>query len=197
MKRKLSELATINSGYSFRSSVKHEPEGEYWVLRPGDIGENADPSEEDMTRTSISRDLRDRYFVDDEVVLFVTYGESNRAYCFGELPPNTIAGSAFTLIRPRKEEEGGAVEAPYLAWYMNQEPARAFYEAFRRGSTTSRISRKSLQALEIPVPPLHVQRRIGEIDELTRKEARLTQQWIEKRRLLIDNSLLQVAKEQA
>ena len=197
MKKKLSELATINSGYSFRSGVKHDPEGEYWVLRPGDIGESTEVSEEDMTRTSISRDLRDRYFVDDEVVLFVTYGESNRAYCFGELPPNTIAGSGFTLIRPREEGEAAAVEAPYLAWYMNQEPARAFYEAFRRGSTTSRISRKSLEALEIPVPPTRIQRRIGSINELTRKEARLTQKWLEKRRRLVDHLLLQTSMERA
>jgi restriction endonuclease S subunit len=194
MKKKLAELADIDSGYSFRSSVDQDPDGDIWVLRPGDIEAGGTLPRENLTRTSLSKKPRDRYFVDAGVVLFVTYGESNRAYWFDDLPPSTIAGSAFTIIRPTEE---APLRPSYLAWYMNQAPARAFYEAFRRSSTTSRISRRSLGALEVPVPPAATQGHIAEIDKLLEREVRLTTELLNKRRQLRDHQLLQIVEEES
>lgn len=192
-KSRLSELASLRPGRSFRTSVEHDPEGDCWVLRPGDIDEDGEVSTDQMRKVA-GLDPKDRYLVDESVVLFITYGANNRAYCFDHLPENTVADSKFTMIRP--EGQGGpslfpeAVLPEYLAWYMNREPAQAFYEAFRRGSTTTRISRESLGRLEVPVPPEETQREIAETSRLVQKERELLTRWVEKRSELAHGLML-------
>jgi len=192
-KRRLSDLASLRPGRSFRTSVEHDPEGDCWVLRPGDIDEDGEVSTDQMRKVA-GLDPKDRYLVDESVVLFATYGFNNRAYCFDHLPENTVADSKFTMIRP-----GGQKAAPlspetvlpeYLAWYMNREPAQAFNEAFRRGSTTTRISRESLGRLEVPVPPAETQREIAKVSRLVQKERKLLTRWVEKRSELAHRLML-------
>ena len=193
VKRRLSDLASLRPGRSFRTSVEHDPEGDCWVLRPGDIDEDGEVSTDRMRKVA-GLDPKDRYLVDESVVLFVTYGTNNRAYCFENLPENTVADSKFTMIRPGGQKAASlfpeTVLPEYLAWYMNREPAQAFYEAFRRGSTTTRISRESLGRLEVPVPAAETQREIAEVSRLVQKEQELLTRWVEKRSELAHGLML-------
>ena len=191
---RLSDVVTIKPGYSFRSRIEHDPEGEYCVIQPSNVGP---AGEVDVSELPLVSGVRPRTYhhVDADAVLFVAYGPRNRAFRFGHLPEKTIASSTFYLLRPKppsdgSDERAGTLLPGYLTWYLNQPPAQAYFEALRGGVSVQMLRRDALGSLDVPVPSLDVQRRIAEAARLVAEEERLARQLIEKRRLLTDNLLL-------
>ena len=78
----------------------------------------------------------------------------------------------------------------YLAWYLNQPHAQAYIEALRSGVSVQMLRRDALGSLEIPVPPVDMQKKVAEIALLAVEEEQLTRALMEKRRTFIDNLLL-------
>jgi restriction endonuclease S subunit len=185
MRKRLSDIARIDPGYSFRGKIENDPEGEYRIIQPSNVGPAGEVDVEALPMVG-EISPRDYHHASGDVVLFVAYGTRNRAYHFEDLPSNTVASSTFYILRA----EGEQLLPAYLAWYLNQPPAQAYIEALRAGVSVQILRRDALGSLEMPVPPLDMQRQVAEVARLADEEEFLARQLMEKRRLYTDTFLL-------
>jgi len=79
------------------------------------------------------------------------------------LPYDSITAVDVTIVRP----DPSFFDAVFLSWLFNSRVVRDQAESLSSGTTRKRISRKNLQLLDVPLPPLAEQRRIvAKIEEL-------------------------------
>ncbi|MEQ9104486.1 MAG: restriction endonuclease subunit S [Rhodothermales bacterium] len=184
---------SIKPGFFFRGRIEHDPEGKFRILQPSSIGSSGEVTAEELPLVS-DISPREYHVVDDRSVLFVAYGPRNRAYHFGHLPDNVVASSTFYLLRPRPRQlvlREEVVLPGYLAWYLNQPIAQAYFEALRGGVSVKMLRRDALGSLELPLPPLEVQEKVSEVARLSEVEHQLTRQLLKMRRLFTDTLLLE------
>lgn len=180
----LKDVASIQTGYPFRSRVEYDPEGQFRVIQPGDIISASYVDEAGLTLVSDIRPKKHHMVRQDEV-LFNGRGENPYALLVN-LRERAIASALFFIIRPDRE----GVLPGYLAWYLNQSPAQAYFNRFMVGSAMKTVKKKHLDDLPIPIPPLAQQRLIAKIDDLVKKEEELVKAIQEKRHIFIENLLL-------
>lgn len=79
----------------------------------------------------------------------------------------------------------------YLTWFLSQKTVLEALQAAEHGTAQRTIKVKSFLDLEIDVPSIHIQKKVSEIDQLSRKRERLYQELIVQERLhteqIIDN----------
>lgn len=195
-RRKLSDLVEVKPGYAFRSKIEHDPGGDFVVIQPSNVGPAGEVDVAELPRVGEVKP-QSYHLVDADTVLFVAYGPRNRAYRFEDLPDNTIASSTFYLLKPLAwrqlnllENRNDRILPGYLAWYLNQPQAQFYIEELRSGVSVQMLRRDALGSLEIPVPPVDMQKKVAKIALLAVEEEQLTRALMEKRRTFIDNLLL-------
>ena len=180
---KLSEIAHIESGFSAKGAIGHEPDGTHQVI----MGKHLNPGEpyhyesEHELRMSPGR-LADKYLLAPDDILFTSRGTSNFPVVLKDFPQPAIAPSTFYVIRTKQ-----TVLPDYLAWAMCQDPFQLQLKDIRVGSGTLMVSRTGLDDLTIPLPPLEMQEKIVRLGELMQRERKL------RRDLLDETERLQMA----
>lgn len=180
----LKDIAEIRFGYPFRRGLDPVANGQYRVLQIKDITRDDIADLSYLMRVNL-RDVRDEYFVRSGDVLFVSRGVNKQAVAATEEMEEAIVGSQIFLVRPND-----GVLPEYLAWYINQPPAQQYIEENSVGSNVRIISREALYKMAVVVPPLETQRKIVEVNRLVQKERQLVDAISEKRRRLVEATLL-------
>lgn len=182
--------ANVQSGYSVKTKVIHDPAGTHQVVIAKHLMENEPyiyrPDHE--LRISPARPAGS-YLLQPGDILFMSRGMKNIATQLLSFPQPAIAPSTFFVLRSKKN-----IYPPFLAWIINQEPVQAEISELRTGAGTPMIPRKEFTEVVIPVPPLNIQEKIVELDNLMRKEQSLLQRLAEKRKKLVAAACLQVAQ---
>ena len=181
----LRDIATIRLGYPFRRALEPIANGQYCVLQIKDVLHQQSNGMRDLVRVDLP-DVREEHFIRSGDVLFIARGVNKQAVAVEEEVANAIAGAQFFLVRPR-----AGVLPQYLAWYINQSPAQRYIEENSVGSNVRLISREVFYDLPVAVPPLETQRRIAEVNRLSRREGQLLEAIKERRRKLVEAALLQ------
>ena len=184
---KLKEFAGIQSGYLFRSRMEYSSDGDVSVIQIGDLDRLV--HERLMRVTGI--EPKQHYFVRRGDVLLVARGNQHRAVWISRHLPKTVAVSNFFLIRMKKEE----VLPAYLTWYLNSEPAQYFFQRHKMGSNILSLQKRDLERLEVPIPPLGIQERIGCVYSLMLREKVLISTVQEQRERLREAQMLRVVNE--
>lgn len=192
MERKIREFIRLFSGFQSRKGVDLQPEGNHYLLQIRDF---------DESRTFVNPGGLGRInapAVDAEAclregdVLFLAKGVRNFAYAIPDsLPTPLLAGSYFFILRPTEN-----VFAPYLAWFLNQEPVRRYF--FRYATTGAHIPvvrREELENLVVPLPRLDTQQKIVELAGLANRQASLLAELAEKKNTLATSICLRAARE--
>jgi hypothetical protein len=179
MKRRLKDIVELRIGYQFRGKVESDPTGPIPVIQIKDIDASLQIRASAMDRVEIEQP--EPYQVREGDVLFLARGHRLYAAVVPEVEPGTIATSYFLILRPKD----GLVSAEFLAWSMNQPEFQRSLRPFHRGSHMPVITRREVEHLRIHVPPLDVQRRILRLNELLKKERRLTTAIQERQSLLV------------
>ncbi len=184
---KLKEFAEILSGYPFRSRIEYTPDGDVSVIQIGDLGMLV---HEKLMRV---RDIepKQHYFVRQGDVLLVARGIQHRAVWISRHLPKTVAVSNFFLIRMQKKD----VLPAYLAWYLNSQPAQYFFQRHRMGSNILSLQKRDLEYLEVPIPPVGIQERIGHVYSLMLREKVLIATVQEQRERLLEAQMLRMVNE--
>lgn len=184
---KLSEFAEILSGYPFRSRIEYTPDGDVSVIQIGDLDMLV---HEKLMRV---RDIepKQHYFVRQGDVLLVARGIQHRAVWVSRHLPKTIAVSNFFLIRMKKKD----VIPAYMAWYLNSQPAQYFFQRHRMGSNILSLQKRDLEYLEVPVPPVGIQERIGRVYSLMLREKVLVATVQKQRERLFEAQMLRMVNE--
>jgi restriction endonuclease S subunit len=116
----------------------------------------------------------------------VARGPKNFATLVDNELPDTVAANYFLVLRVEPER----VLPAYLAWYLNCQPARAYFQTHQRGTSVAIVTKAVLGEMELPVPPIEIQRKIVRVNELLRAECRLVEERQALRASVVETALL-------
>jgi restriction endonuclease S subunit len=180
----LIDVATIRSGYLFRERIKHDASGQYLVIQAGDILSDAGFSGSSLVRVSLP-DVKRSQVLEKGDVLFISRGPRKQAIAVTWPIENTIATSQFFVLRPDER-----LSPEFLAWYINQRPAQRYIEEYSTGTSASLINLEAMKRLPVEAPPAETQALITKIHQLNLREKELMEAIKNKRRALIEMTLL-------
>ncbi len=171
----LADLARILTGYTFRARIENDPGGSFRVIQGKDIRSDRSLDAQNLTRIH----LPDRSWSDPEKwvkpgdVLLMTRGDHNYAVFIETALPPTVTQNSFCTLRVTDES---VLLSDYLATILNQPALQARLKALRSGSSIPNITLGALKNLEIPLPPLPIQREIVTLSRLIHREKALADQ---------------------
>jgi restriction endonuclease S subunit len=180
----LKDIAAIRSGYLFRGKIEPDASGRYQVIQIGDITPDARLSAKPLVRVSLP-DVKSTQILEKGNVLFISRGPRKQAAAITDWLENAIATSQFFILRP-----AGTVLPEYLAWYINQRPAQRYIEEHSTGTSVTLINLEALKTLPVETPPMETQARIAQIHQLSLRERELVEAIQNRRRALIEMTLL-------
>jgi restriction endonuclease S subunit len=161
----LENLTEIQPGYQARGKILESPDGSYRLLQAKDVVEGTLRWE---TTISFNPELNpSRYRIENNDILFIARGYENRAYLAINPPDNVLASNTFYIIKSHKIQPG------YLAWWLNEKPAQAYFAQFQVKMGYAYMSKKNLVRLEVPVPGLEIQQKISRTLKLWHHEKQL------------------------
>lgn len=182
-------LKELFLGYSFRSKVENQPQGNLYVVQMKDLQNGYRAIGSDLTKIDGSF-LNNKYLLKKGDVLFLAKGAHNYACVYNESFQRAVAASAFFVLRPNRK----VVSSDYLAWYINQEPAQRYLQEHKAGTYTLNVNRAVIEELPIEYPSLVMQQSIVQIANLQKRERELMESIGQKRERLVSNQLLSTIK---
>ncbi|MFH1798833.1 MAG: restriction endonuclease subunit S [Candidatus Omnitrophota bacterium] len=190
MKKKISEIAEIKSGYLFKKGITPDREGTVRVVQLKDVSEQGVLNLKELQLISLDNiDAENFLSVGDVLLKAKTNHPISTA--IKEKMSNTIATAHYFIISVKQSE----ILPGYLAWYLNQRPAQIYFNRNAGGTRIQVINKKLLEDLEVVIPVLETQTRIEKIYELHLKEQELADRLKEKKRTLVEAQLLEAIKK--
>jgi hypothetical protein len=179
----LADICDVSSGFTARSRLDEAATG-VRVLQTRDVGD--DPKVDPSALMSAALDGPvERYLVAKGDVVFKSKGErSVAAYLGDDFVVPAVAVLPVMILRIK------AVVLPeFLVWSINQPEAQRHFDGDARSGTIRAVPKASIESLPISLPDLATQKKIVEVDRLTRKEAELSAQLISLRQRLVAEKL--------
>jgi restriction endonuclease S subunit len=130
------------------------------------------------------------HILEEGDVLFVGKGMRNFAWKYSADIGKAIASSIFYVIKPKSE----LVNADYLVSIFNSSKYQSFFQALGAGSSIPSIRKNELEAVEIPLPPLEIQKKIADLSMLHQKQLLLTEKLIEAKNKLFQAVINDILK---
>jgi len=182
---KLSEIADISTGYSFRSKIKEDPAGDTKVIQMSDVDKYRGVIKHQLISISGFDPRSDRYFLDPGDVIMTSKGYNIDAYTVPAGLGKVVAVNSFLVMKVKTSK----VEPEYLAWFLNSKRTQHFFKAVAAGTNIPNLSKRAVEGMEITFPPLEQQYQIIDLDHLKREEVFLHQELASKKEQLIDTLL--------
>jgi len=171
----LDDIATIISGYLFRSTITPVKGGKYRVVQIKNTSKDS-IDWASLTRTNISGVKNDLVLRDGDV-LFRSRGDKNQAVVVEDCPKNVVAASQLFIVRMKTDP----ILPAYLSWYINQRPAQRYFDRYARGSYIRLINKSTLSKLKVVIPAIEVQKKIVKVYKLGLREKELIDEISKKR----------------
>ena len=188
---KLKEIAKIQSGYISRGKIEPREDGTHFLLQARDVdAERLTYQADSLVRFSPDLSRKD-WVLEPDDVLFMARGTRNYSVLIKEIPEQALAAACFFIVRVSSDQ----VLPYYLCWYLNQAPVDHYLGRHSgRGVHMPVVRRSVIESIDIPFPPLEIQKKIVRIDLLMQKEQELIDKLAEKRRELITAACLHAVR---
>lgn len=183
---KLHKLAHISTGYSFRSKIKHDPEGGTKVIQMSNVDLYRGILEKELMSIDNFNPRDDRYHLDPGDLIMTSKGYNLMAFVVPQGLGEAIAVNSFLVIKMKSNK----LLPDYLAWYLNSERTQHFFKKMAAGTQIPNLSKKALAELDIKFPSLEKQDLLANLDMLKRKEIFLHQE-IARKKGEVMNAMLQ------
>ena len=190
MKVKLKNLATVQTGYSFRSRLDADEAGELSVIQMKDLLADNTVSLDDLLKISMS-EVKSHHFVRRGDLIFRSRGLITSSAILSGDPGPTVVAAPLLRIRVKDTDK---VLPEYLNWFLSQRDAQAFFASQATGTAQKMVGKEAIEELEVFLPPLSKQRAIIELAVLSEREASLLRTIAEKKAQYVSNLLMQAAK---
>ena len=188
---KLNKIAKIQSGYLSRERIEPRENGSHFLLQARDVDTYRFAYKDDLIRFNPGLSRGDWTLKEDDIV-FMARGARNFSVLLQEIPSPALAAACFFIIRVSKKE----ILSNYLWWYLNQSPAEYYFHSHSgRGVHMPVVRRSVLENIDIPIPPLDVQKKIVKLDSLMREEGELLNTLAEKRKEMITATCFQTLRK--
>jgi len=130
-------------------------------------------------------DVKDRALLQPNDILLAGKGNIFAVQWKGEVEPAVASGTFFVLSLKSRE-----VLPEYLIWYLNSAGAQKQFAEHVKTTTVPHMRRGALDEIEIPVPPIEIQKAIVEAGRLMQEAKRLNNELIEQKEKTLDYLLL-------
>ncbi len=160
MQNILAEVGEIILGHTFRGAIVDTPNGNYYVLQAKNIRGEGTLEAKDLTATFLDGTKMKALARDRDVVL--SNRGTFRAAVFKDARQNVLAASSIYLIRIRDHAQ---CLPEYLAIFLNSHEGQNLLEGMNRGTLIKSLPKKSLLGLSVPLPALHVQKTVIDIQK--------------------------------
>ncbi len=189
---KLKQIAKVGSGHLSRGRIEPRKEGSHFLLQARDVDSRKLTYRTDtMIRFTPHMTPRDSILKHNDI-LFMSRGARNYSVLLTEMPAPTLAAACFFIVRPSNE----ALLPGYLCWYLNQAPVKRYLAQHSgRGVHMPVVKRSVLERIDIPIPPLEIQKKIQDLTRLMWQEQDLLFGLAEKKRQLTTAACLRAVKE--
>lgn len=184
-KASLSSIANIRSGFPFRERIEHDAAGNVRVLQIRDLRKNRIMEAGDLP---LIKSPKGRFTsLEPGDIALPARGEHYQAVSFTLAEPTLASGQLLTL-----RVTSDTVLPGYLCWALNQPRIQHTLRNESRGSNIPLLTRKSLGAVQISLPPLVTQQKIIDLQQLWEQEQQLTQQLLNNRETLLKGMFQQL-----
>jgi len=191
MRLKLNKIAKIQSGYISRRKIESNEDGSHFLIQARDVDAHYLTYRTDSLIRFNPAMSRNDWILNAGDILFMARGARNFSVMLQEIPENLLAAACFFIVRVARKD----IMPDYLCWYLNQAPAERYLHRYSgRGVHMPVVRRSTLEKIDIPLPPLEIQKKIVEMNTLMKNEQELTEKLAEKRKALITAACLQTVR---
>lgn len=164
-KAALKTVADIRVGYQAKARIKERIRGTHRLIQSKNFDSFHRLRSGNLTAFFPER-KPEIYSVRKGDILFQARGIVHFAYCIEDDMKDTLAAGSFYILRTKN----GDPLPQYLAWWLNQSEAQAWFQSQARGAGMSFISKSTLSRLQIRIPPLSVQKKVVKIITIAEHE---------------------------
>ena len=187
---KLESVTDIQMGYSFRSRLEPEDDGDVAVIQMKDLLDDNTVSCENAIRVYMDS-IKETHLVQKGDLVFRSRGNVSTTAILNEDPGRAIVAAPLIRIRVTKKDK---VLPEYLNWYISQRAAQRYLTSRARGTSQIMISVDAVGEMDVEIPSLDRQKKIVELAWLMNRERDLVHKLVEKREQYISSILTQYAK---
>ncbi len=187
----IKEIATVQTGYSFRSKLEASENGNIAVIQMKDLLDDNSVDCSGLTKIDM-QDPKEQHFALKGDLLFRSRGQVNTSAIIHENPGKAIIAAPLLRIRITDPEN---VLPEYLNWYISQADAQRYLTSMQAGTSVNMIRSKQLREMPVHIPSLKIQKNIVELAALSAREQTILSALAEKRERYISTLLMQLAKE--
>ena len=189
---KLKKIAKIQSGFISRGKIEPRDDGTCLLLQAKDVDAVHLSYRTDALVRFMPRLSGKDWFLKPGDILFMARGVRNFSVLIDKLPDSVLAAACFFIVRISNSE----ILPEYLWWYLNQSPVEEYLKRFSGRAVHMPVVRRAvLESIDIPLPPIKIQKHISEINKLLQKEQRLYKKLAEKRKNLMTGICLKATLE--
>jgi restriction endonuclease S subunit len=190
MKIKLKNIISeIKAGYSFRGKIVSVKGSDTAIIQLKDF----DYDFQQINPPSVflpKKTFKEVHFLKRGDVLFIAKGVRNNAVTY-KTENLAVASSIFFIIKA----DDNKVLPEYLSWYINSKKAQAYLNSIKSGTSTVNINKDALLNMEVDLPDLEIQYKIGDFYNLCRKEYELINRLMEKKNALNEQRILNLIEK--
>ena len=189
---KLKKIARIQSGYINRGKIEVTDHGSCLLIQAKDAdADQLSYRTDQLVRFNPSWSGKD-WFLKPGDILFMARGARNYSLLIDKVPDRVLAASCFFIIRILNSN----ALADYLWWYLNQTPVEEYLNRFSGRSVHMPVVRRAvLESIDVPLPPIEVQKQVADMTGLMMKEQSLYKKLAEKRNYLMTEICLKSIRE--
>lgn len=186
----LKRVAKLFAGHPFRGRIEHDPEGTISVVQLKNVDPVLGVNEKRLPKV-VPTGRRRPTFLEEGDILFVNRGMRFFGALVDKPLEKAVAAPHFFIIKANP----ALVRPDYLAWFLNSKQAQRYYGQCAAGTALPHITRKTLEALPVPVPSLERQALIAKVYQCGLQEKILTERIVEQRELLLSEILDTASQE--
>ncbi len=189
MKIKLKKIATVQTGYSFRSRLESINTGAIAVIQMKDLTSTNRVCCDELVRLDMEIP-KIHHLVKPGDLIFRSRGLTANSALLADDPGAAVLAAPLLRIRVTSNR----ILPEYLNWFISQLPAQSYFASCAEGTALKMISKQSLENLDVFVPSVARQRLIVEVTTLVEEEQRIMKVLAEKRSQYISTTLMRLAQ---
>ncbi len=187
----LKTVVHIQVGYQAKTKIQERKRGTHRLIQGKDFNSLHRLRVENLTPFFPER-KPEIYSVRRGDVLFQARGKVHFAYCIEDDLKDTLAAGSFYILRLRHEN----LLPKYLAWWLNQSKAQAYFQSQAHGAGISFIPKSTLSRLQVQIPPLFVQKKVLKMVKLAEREQFLLERLSQLRLCLVKTACIKAVKSE-
>lgn len=180
--KKLGDIAIISSGYTFRSRIDEDLNGNYAVIQIKDFDEDDYIVVDELLKTKLES-VNAKFLAKDGDILFRSRGTSTRASLVNNsIGENKVITSPLLIIRI----DTNLFLPEYVQLVINHSTSQRYFSRSAQGSIIRMIDKETLSNLIIPSKSITGQKNVIELSRLIQKEKKLMGQIASKRQIVLE-----------